>query len=142
MLDRITNTTREILTVRKRLPLVDGQIGEIINYIRVSPQIHLLNIGMATLSTGLFFSSDSEIIRAPAVGIMGGYFYNLAKAILNLDTYYRLRHNFERTGFDPKFLRTKTLCSRNASRLAAIDAGYEEEVNEYYQKYNLDRPFI
>ena len=45
MLDRFSNTAKDILTVRKRLPLVEGPMGEFTNYFRVSPQLHLISVG-------------------------------------------------------------------------------------------------
>jgi hypothetical protein len=139
MLDRFSNTAKDILTVRKRLPLVEGPMGEFTNYFRVSPQLHLISVGGWMMGLGLVLS-DNEILQALAIGgTAGNCFYNSIKALVNLDSYYRLRHNFEKSGFQHRFLRTNTLCARNVTRLAAIDAGFEEEINQYYQKFNLNK---
>lgn len=66
------------------------------------------------------------------------------KAGNNLESYKRAKEGLLNHGWDERFMEqfTKTLCSRNAARVAAMDTGFKKEIDEYYRQIKRQHWFL
>lgn len=142
---------KEILTGEIRLPNPESKLSPetnfsqrvctVVNYFRISPQIHLPNIFLLSVDMGITMSVDDRFILAGLLLMTNAVIgCNLLNARNNLPRYRRTRRVLSTYGWDERLIEpmTKTLCGRNVARIAAIDAGFENEVTAYYKSERLN----
>jgi hypothetical protein len=149
-----------VLTAKTRLPpiryepnLIESSFRqrlqrithEAVNYFRVSPQLHLLNLGMVGGETvALWALGPSEgIVAMSGAFVIALGILNTIKGFANLATYLEEYERLKSRGWSEWIIapRTRTLCDRNATRIAAIDAGFGEEITMYYKRAGINGLF-
>ncbi len=127
---------------RERLSCV---LENVVNHFRVSPQLHLLDLGVLSLATAIViaYNERQDIFLMSTYLSVVNTIYNEFKAFNNLGNYKRVRSELIKHGYDERIIRpmTNTLCDRNAARCAAIDAGFEQEVTQYYKEIGRNGSF-
>ncbi len=139
-----------------------NKLENVINLLRVSPvqQLGAAILGGVMVLPGFEAAerfSDGDYLLA--IGFSALTLWNLtviglseATALPKLSQYKEVRKALAKFGWDPRIIEPKShsWCQRHAARTAAVDSGYESEVNEFlaqkgYRWYHflpdtLDKP--
>lgn len=114
-----------------------GLTAKIKDYVRVSPQLHLMTAGyVAFVGLDKILGTNLQPPLSINAAFAGFFFADFHKAYNNLKDFYRVKHDFEEKGWDERLAEPfmKTFCGRYAVRTAAIDLGYKEEVKNFYKE--------
>lgn len=124
------------INFRQRLA---GRLEGVINSFRISPQLHYLNIALSSSLVTIGIFTEPGVLILCSLYSTINTLLTVAKTQTNYRNYERVREGLVAYGWDERIIQpmTYTLCSRNAARVAAIDAGYKKEITEYYLKEQL-----
>lgn len=124
-------------------------IGFAINtkdFFRVSAQLHALNLiaGVVTIYFASFLVEEikNQGYLSPELGLLSAMFsvivpvfivQNIFTSFVNLHNFKRVKQKLMDDGWDSELIHkmSRTFCKRRAVTLAAIDAGYREEIENY-----------
>lgn len=117
-----------------------------VNFIRVAPVQHLtalINLGIMDFSGHQAANELAEVNYGSGIfwgaNLLASFTILAASewvAVNNLSKYERLKKDLERFGWDERLIQPhiRTWCGRHIARIAAIDCGFKNKVNEYYSE--------
>lgn len=123
-----------------------SRFRDVVNFVRVSPAQQLLAAinfaSAATPGVGAMEKASEGNYQAAAglaaISLLNLAFlgFNEALAVGKLSEYKKIKAALSTHGWDERIIEPKShsWCQRNAARVAAIDTGYKEEIDNYYEK--------
>jgi hypothetical protein len=113
-----------------------------VQFITVSPQLHLLNVvysggaGYAAVESAL--QGNYAVAAAEAILIGSFVAINERKAVRNLKKYRRVKNLLSRHGWDDRTIKPMMnwWCDRYTARRAAIETGNGAKIDVYYKDNN------
>ena len=124
-------------------PIQTGRMRDVVNFLRVSPVpqfIAFMNLAL-TVRIGIEASSGNYV---NAIGSAGTplLFIALSEvlAAANFSEYKKIKQALIRHGWDERIIETKshTWCQRNTARVAAINCGYKQEIDQYFREHEYE----
>jgi len=128
-------------------PIQTGRIREVVNFLRVSPVAQFMAFTSLVLAAGLGSTAIKEVssgdyvasIDSAATSLLYIAFLGLSEALAatNFSEYKRIKQALTRSGWDERIIEPKShsWCQRNTARVAAINCGYKQEINQYFREH-------
>lgn len=123
-----------------------SRFREVVNFFRVSPVHQLLAAVNFATAADLGMAAAEKISQGnydTAARLVATTLFNLAilgsneaLVVVKLSEYNKIKEALLRHGWDKRIIEPKShsWCQRHAARLAAIDSGYKEEIDNYYSE--------
>ena len=131
-------------------PVQTGRIKDVVNFLKVSPApqfIAFMNLVLAASLGSIAVKEASSGNYVAAIGSAGTPLlfialsgFSEALAAANFSEYKKIKQALTRHGWDERIIETKshTWCQRNTARVAAINCGYKQEIDQYFREHEYE----
>ena len=128
-------------------PIQTGRMRKVVNFLRVSPPAQFIaftSLLLAVSRGSMAIKEASSGNYAAAIDLAGISLLSLASlhfseslATANFSEYKEIKQALTRYGWDERIIETKShsWCQRNTARVAAINCGYKQEIDQYFREH-------